>query len=354
MHTTATGRRASLDLLRVISICGVVAIHTFADIVTNPDARGSIDWWIALALNTGFIWAVPVFVMLSGALNLDERAFRAGVPAYYRRRLTRLVPALVFWTLVYFVAIRVFALHQSFTPRDVIAILFDAKVYPQLYFLWLIIGLVLFAPVLAAFLREGGNSRALILAGSILGFTLLVFAAAGVMSYLGMPRTIYLGALNMWLPYVGYFVAGLALLRARFSRAWLIVAGAAAALAIVGTVLQVAHSSAAPLFRAVVAPGYLGAGVAVAAIGVFIVGVHGVDRIAFGPRFARGVAVLADAAFGVFLVHMIVLLVLDRTFPLFSDATSIVGSIVAYLVIVVVSFAISLGAQRVPVLRLVF
>src|SRR5262245_57812335 len=89
----AKERRLGLDLLRVISIAGVVAIHTFGYMVGNDDLRGTPTWWIATAIDLGVVWVVPVFVMISGALVLHPKAHAQGPWVFYKKRFRRILPA---------------------------------------------------------------------------------------------------------------------------------------------------------------------------------------------------------------------------------------------------------------------
>src|SRR5262245_13238400 len=69
----AAGQRPSyayLSWLRVLAIVAVVSIHTTGLTMTQEGLRGSAVWWVAAAVNVGSTWAVPVFVMISGALLL--------------------------------------------------------------------------------------------------------------------------------------------------------------------------------------------------------------------------------------------------------------------------------------------
>jgi Uncharacterized protein conserved in bacteria len=347
-------RNGGYDALRIISICGVVSIHTFGAMVAHDEIRWSVGWWLALVLSAGFVWAVPVFVMLSGALTLSPRAHRDGPGAFYARRVRRILPALIAWNVIYLVVIRMLVLGQQFSTHQLVTLIVDADVYPQLYFLWLILGLIVVAPVIAAFLHEGGPRRALIMAGVSLGFTLVVFMVPGVLGALGIPRPIYLGALTMWLPYVGYFVAGYALSTVIIPRGWVAAMAGATLLLAAGTTLQRAFADHLPWLQAISPAGYLGAGVACVAIGVFVVGTRLFSRAVVADRTKSILATLSDASFGVFLVHLVVLLVVYKSYPAFSSGTSFVASALSYVVVIVVSFAISIGAQRVPWLRAIF
>ncbi|MET0261177.1 MAG: acyltransferase family protein, partial [Gaiellaceae bacterium] len=263
-------------------------------------------------------------------------------------------PALVAWTFIYLVIVRILLLHEPVTIGIAIADIVEARVYPHLYFLWLIAGLYLVAPVLAAFLHRGGRRRATYAAAGTLCFTLLVVMTYSVLAFKGAAEPIHVGALTFWIPYVGYFLAGYALSLWRVHGRWLV-------LAVVGVLVFGAASLAAAawptelaVFRAVSPPDYLGVVVAALSICVFVVAVAFLDRIRVGPRLSRFVVTLSEASFGVFLVHLIVMLVPYELLESYHARTSVFSAAIAYLFVLVVSFAISLGARRVPGLRLIF
>src|SRR5690349_16550006 len=94
-------RRWEFDALRVAAIGGVVAIHVIGMFLGNRELAGTARWWLAAAVDKGAIWAVPVFVMLSGALVLAPAAHAAGPAAFYRKRFARIIPAMITWHLAY-------------------------------------------------------------------------------------------------------------------------------------------------------------------------------------------------------------------------------------------------------------
>ncbi|MCG8151031.1 acyltransferase family protein, partial [Pimelobacter simplex] len=93
--------RWDLDVLRIMAILGVLAIHIFGLILGEEQLRGTSTWYFGLIIDLGSTWCVPVFVMISGALLLDPRAHVGGPGIFLRKRALRLVPALVVWHLVY-------------------------------------------------------------------------------------------------------------------------------------------------------------------------------------------------------------------------------------------------------------
>ena len=100
---TPPSRLAYIGYLRVLAILGVVAIHVAGLTVIRPALSHTTVWWVAEALNQCTRWAVPMFVMVSGALVLRPSAMEVPLGRYYRKRLGRIVPALVAWHVVYIV-----------------------------------------------------------------------------------------------------------------------------------------------------------------------------------------------------------------------------------------------------------
>ena len=271
----------------------------FGNLVENDGWRGTLRWWAAVAIDIGAVWVVPVFVMISGALVLGAWAHAAGPGAFYRKN-GRLLPALVVWHLVYLLVVRVALRGQELTGPALTQMLIDGKVYIQLYFLWLIAGLYVVAPVLAAFLRDGGRRRAMIMAGVALSWTLAVFVVVGVAGMAGLARPIWLGSLTRWWPYVGYFLAGWALHRLVLKSRWLAVTALVTVVVLAEMIWQYGIAPAHPNLQALLPVSYLGLTTAVASICVFLIAVGLGARYRPGPRVAGALARLSDASFGRF------------------------------------------------------
>lgn len=348
LAATVVQRRWALDATRVTAVVGVAAIHVFGAMVTNTTIRGSGSWWVAVAVDIGFIWVVPAFVMISGALILEPRQYERGTTSFYRRRLVRLAPALVFWSLFYFIVIRTGVSGFPITRDAIASFALDGRPYTHLYFLWLIIGLYAVAPVLAAFLRDGGPRRALIFAGVALAATVVTASSSSLLSALGQARPLTLLALTQWLPYVGYFLAGWAL-RATRLQGWRLAVGAGGTLvAIAVCILQYGWHPRISALDAIAPVGYYGPLVALASVGVFV----SANSLFAGwrPRAmtSRVLRELSDSAFGVFLVHFAVMVLL-RTLPPFTDADgSLALTVLLWIVVVVLSFLIVFGLRRIP------
>lgn len=337
-----------------MAIIGVVSIHTFGALRNSPEIAGSRSWWLAVALNAGFIWAVPVFVMISGALLLDARPHAAGPAAFYRQRLARLAPAFLFWQVFYLIVVRQWMSGLEESAGTLVALTLRGEPYTHLYFLWLIVGLYAIAPVLQPFLREGGPRRALVLAAVLVTVTVATYSISALLGWTGRPSPITLNALTQWLPYVGYFVAGYALRDLRLTGVKLWSCGAIAAAAIAWTVFQAGAVDSASLLAALLPQSYLGPVTVVIAVALFVF-VNSLFPRDLAPAPGRIIRTLSDATFGVYLVHF-ALLIAVRAVPWFEDAvtTSVPSAVLVWLIVVVLSFALVVPLRRVPVVGRLF
>ncbi|MCG2623686.1 acyltransferase [Arthrobacter sp. I2-34] len=348
------GRNYALDLLRIVSITGVIAIHAFGQIAGDDAARGTAGWLPAAVIDIGFIWVVPVFVMISGTLTLSLKAQLPGPRVFYRRRAVRLLPALVFWHLVYLLAVPALVSGRPLDAGQVAAEVFFNRVAPHLYFLWLILGLYLAAPPLARFLHRGSLRRAVLATAAVQLLFLAVFAVQAWNIETGGNWRFPWNILTQWIPYVGYFMAGWVLTQLLVSRNAAAAAGAAGA---VLSIFNIWHwiSRDKPLLLDVLAPtNYLGLGVTAASMCIFFSVFHLLRGWRPGDRTGRILRALSNASFGVFLCHYLVLLWL--TFVVFPTPGVPTFALAAlkFAIATVASFAISLAAARIPVLRAVF
>ncbi|MEO5956722.1 MAG: acyltransferase family protein [Nitrospiraceae bacterium] len=190
-------RSGSFDVIRVSACLAVVLLHLAATTVMQPEQLGTISWHMANFIDSAMRWAVPVFVMLSGALLLDEKK-QTSPREFWTRRMNRLLPALLFWSAVY-LAWRAFFWHQPLTLNTIALDLIAGRPYIHLYFLFLIAGLYLVTPFLAmaaTSLDSKHLSQAiLVMAALALGANLADFLATSIFT--------------MFVPYIAYYFAGL-------------------------------------------------------------------------------------------------------------------------------------------------
>lgn len=339
---------AYLSWLRVIAIVAVVSIHTTGLTMTDESLRGSAVWWTAAIVNVGSTWAVPVFVMISGALLLRPKS---GEDAYgfYRRRLARIAVPLVFWHAFY-IAFKMWVKDYRPSAEKVVGDLLLARTYTALYFFWLILGLYLLAPVLRVFLAKASARDRWLITGLALAFGLGVQITNAYIQVreLGAPA-LRLTAPTYFLPYVGYFLLGHMLRDVVLTARQRVAAAVVLLLALTELVWQHTHAADLPLdFAVALPPNTLGAVTALSSALVFLLARGALDRAGGAGRQ------VSDRVLGVFGCHLAVLYGFQQWYGMHDGATTLPGLALLLASTITTAFAISFAASRIPLLRNAF
>jgi surface polysaccharide O-acyltransferase-like enzyme len=202
------------DAIRIFGTIAVVIGHC-ADMrmFAHPLDR---DWWIANCWDALTRWAVPAYIMLSGALLLDP--VRVERPEdFYRRRLGRIGVPLVFWT-AFFMWFSFYKLvpKQWITPRQIWLNLALGKPYTHLHFIFRIAGLYFFTPMMRIWLRHTSVRMQLI---TVITALILSSADSIMNGITGNEPSVF----ARFVPFVGYYLLGYLLRQTRVSKAGLIV-----------------------------------------------------------------------------------------------------------------------------------
>ena len=345
---------AFTSYLRIVAIAAVVLIHVLPAIVGNDAIRGSRTWWLATILDIGATWAVPAFVMVSGALILRPSTESTG--AFYRRRLVRIGIPLVVAHLLY-LAIRVFGRGDVLTADAAIGEVLQARTFTHLYFFWIVLGLYAITPILRPFVAAS-SQRTIALAGiGFLTWMVAVSVASELLRQLGLSSVPWQpAALTFFLPYIGYFMLGYAI-RDR------VLGPGALALAAVGfvtgmglVIIEYAVDGASPGLALGFGGHYQGLPVAIATPCLYLVGRTVMDRagILSRPEWSRTARWLGELTLGVYVLHFAILIAVRRYVPALSFSEtkdSLPLALVEWLLVVVLSFAAAAAIARVPVLR---
>lgn len=89
-----------LDILRAFAIFGVIVIHVSSPMVNMTWNKNIEFWWIGNIVDSAVRFAVPLFLMLSGATLLGREYCLA---EFYKRRFSRVLIPFLFWLVVYWV-----------------------------------------------------------------------------------------------------------------------------------------------------------------------------------------------------------------------------------------------------------
>ena len=200
------------DTARVLGTIAVVFGHC-CDMVQFSGNASETEWWACNVVNSFCRWAVPIYIMLSGALLLDP-AKKEDYSTFYGKRLARLGVPVIFWS-TFFILFEIYYLKGWGNSWDKsLNNLMLGKPYAHLHFIFRIMGLYAFTPMLRVFLAHADRK--------------LVAVTAGIMLALGSLNSILDGitgneqsAFLRFAPFMGFFLTGYLLRDFRLSKSGL-------------------------------------------------------------------------------------------------------------------------------------
>jgi len=115
-------------------------------IANQMSPEGVILWWTTNIYDSLARPAVPLFVMLSGALLLQPAKLEEPLSVFFKKRLNRIGLPFLFWGAAYF-AWRVFVHGETLTSNTILEGILTGPYY-HFWFFYLLVGLYLLTPVL--------------------------------------------------------------------------------------------------------------------------------------------------------------------------------------------------------------
>lgn len=138
-----------VDLIRAFAIVLVIMLHAATEpiqIVDQMSPQGVTLWWTSNIYDSLARPAVPLFVMLSGALLLQPAKLGESLHFFFKKRANRIALPFLFWGVAYF-AWRLFVKGESLTANSIFEGVLNGP-YFHFWFFYLLVGLYLITPVL--------------------------------------------------------------------------------------------------------------------------------------------------------------------------------------------------------------
>jgi surface polysaccharide O-acyltransferase-like enzyme len=142
------------DVIRAYATLAVVLLHAAVLYVDRWQQISSHWWWVGNVFHSLSRSAVPLFIMLSGALLLAPGKAES-LEDFWRKRLAKLLVPFGLWSLVYL------WLGQAESTQSVLQRLvglLHQPAYGHLWFLYMILGLYSVTPLLRIFIRHGDRA----------------------------------------------------------------------------------------------------------------------------------------------------------------------------------------------------
>ena len=162
MPTTKPQNIDWISNLKLIALYAVIVLHCSSPLLAQFGKVAVGDWLTADIFNALTRFAVPAFVMITGALLLHKE-YEIG--SFLKKRLSRVVIPFLFWSLVY-IAYSWYNEEITFGSdiganiRQVLHLLKYGSSY-HLWYVYMLIGLYFFIPVIGKFVRNASENEIL-------------------------------------------------------------------------------------------------------------------------------------------------------------------------------------------------
>ncbi len=340
-------RLAYFDRIKAIAVGGVI-LGSVSNILVNQEAASGqalgFTWHLANLVNSATQFAVPLILLLVGALLLQKEE-SADLKDVLQRRALRLLIPLSVWTVIYLLFRLVYrgVLGDGFQPIDAIRAILRTPVASHLWLFYTLLAIYLILPFLRLLVQHA--PRRLILYGVGLWFVYssLWPALSSLWPALSLPS---FGNLTMMGGYVGYVLLGWLLATtpnvprvSGMAIGW----GALALLTTIGTALLTKSAGEANL----VLCNALMPNVILMSVCVFML-CRAIDRPSV---FSPWLTPMAQIALGVYAVQELFVLLLT---PLMRLIPGVVSLVFGPLLVWIASLVVVAFLRQTKVTRLLF
>ncbi len=343
-----------LDLLRIFASFFVIVLHVSAVNWYTTDVA-SLEWNIFNFWDSISRWTVPVFIMISGALFLGNPRGE-NIKKLYSKNIFKLLLLYFFWTLIYALENRFRGSNQSME----MFILSLIQGRSHLWFLLVLLSLYIIAPLLNQLMKNPKCVKYYLLLALIIIFILPTFQIIIAQCSGFIPDNKIIKALSavgaklnsikfhLFIDYSAYFVLGNYLYNCTISRRKEIWIYIFSILGFVSTVCLSAFFSQRTCVPNDELYGNFTINVLLESIGIFTFFKCRVSRIPIKNN--NLVTSLSKLSLGCYLVHILIMNLLQHSFGLTSISFNAIISvpIISFLVFLI-SYTITAGIRKLPI-----
>jgi surface polysaccharide O-acyltransferase-like enzyme len=199
-------RALRVDLIRVVAMVGVILLHAAGQWIITSQEMNQLNpleitrWAVVDIYQTLGVIAVPLFLMLTGALLIQPQKKNESLTVYFKKRWARIGLPFFFWAAVYFVWD--FLVQKiPFSPAVILQGLLNGA-YTQFWYIYVLVGLYLLTPLLRALLANADQTL-------MKYFVILWVLGVAIMPFFGLLSPFNLNS-NVFAigGYMGFFVLG--------------------------------------------------------------------------------------------------------------------------------------------------
>jgi len=356
------------DFLRAFAPIAVIWIHVCPNMYRLEGDISSGDFIMSNSVQFFARWAVPIFIMMSGALFLNpEKKF--SLKKHLTKNVSRLVIAYFFWSIIYAVAAATLNIDGGGQGwwRYFLSLVCGVHYY-HLWYLLVLILLYLMVPIL----RKVTENRALMNYFLILGI-MICFALPAIgdcctliLKRISNPQLPIVGMLKgieamvgylagkLRLDFMVYFVLGYFLHSEKLSRKLRIVLYVFGVVALINMIsLSLVRFNMLGHDRSGATEENINAAVLTLSVAVFVAAKYGLQKVRKLPKWIMN---MAKYSFGVYLCHVLFIdFVLYKggvnPFPVGNKKLELLLFVLATVAIYLASYAVTWVMSKIPLLR---
>lgn len=293
-----------IDLIKVFSIFAVVFLHSAAPILDKIGEIDFSDWMTGNIYDSMARMAAPLFFMVSGTLLLNAK--EEPLTIFFKKRFLKIFIPLMAWSFIYII-FKKYGAHQDINIFKQMIYSLNEPVYFHLWFLYAILGIYLFLPILKIFIKYSSQNIQIyfivlwVFSVSIVPF-INYFSGLSIKSY--MP---------MMAGYTGYFVLGYYLAKIRITKRVFYISLFSIFISTFGTVFGTYYLSEKASRFIDFFYTYFSVSTLIQAISYFIILKYiGENNFSNSVKKSRVISALSITVYGIYLIHPIYIRILNR------------------------------------------
>ena len=348
MKSMINKREMYFDYLRIFAILGVIGIHVVGINWFDTNVK-SLSWQVLNVYSSMCRYCVPIFVMISGALFLNQSK-KLDIKKLYLKNIFRLFIALVFWSLVYAVFSNII-MTRSFNMsilKDTIKMFLSG--YYHLWYIPMMIGLYIAVPMFKK-ICEDKKIEEYFLIIFLIFTTLIPFLAKVPKLDIILGNGIFSTSVAMVSGFAGYFVLGHYLDTYILPKKYEISIYVLGVLSLLFTIVSTAVFSIYKGFAFDAFYDSLTINNTIYIVAIFIFFKYHVGKIKLSDNIKNIIVKISNLIFGVYLIHNIFIALLIK-FNIVSS--SLICSLLCPLFIILVlllSLICSFIISKIPILN---
>lgn len=328
-------RDVTVDLTKFVAIFMVIVIHDSGGVFYSLPIIQPATWFTVAVYNALAQIAVPLFVVVSGALLLDPSK-KESLTVFLKKRFIRIAPAFFFWTMIYFWW-RSFA-RQEILTLDIIFRDTLSGAFYHFWFIYMMASLYLLTPILRVFVANA-QRKVVYYAVALSIFGSYVLPVIRLLTGYGLNSEFFLLS-----SFVGFYLLGYLLKTERFAT-WKLLAAyvGSVVLSVIGFYwLAIAAQGQNDVFVSSVVQ-YLGAYSPTTML-MCISAYSLLRKINFtNSRLVKFVSLVGTSTLSMYFSHILILEILQGGYLGFKINEAVINPVLEIPLISILTFAITLG-----------